>query len=146
MSITIQLYNCTSEPNAINKDLDTVGDALVGVFKDATSILTPSIYIDSNQINANYMHIGSPINRYYFIDEIVAVRNNLVRVKGHIDVLQTYKSDIENVKGIVRRNAKDYQKYIVDEKITASSKREILTTKFSQDLDDEQIILVVANV
>ena len=116
--INIQLYNCTSEPNAINKTLNAIGDAIPGYFRDATSILTPSVDIEMSHVNANYMHIGSPIDRYYFIDEIVAVRNNLVRVKGHIDVLETYKSDIQNVKGIVRRNAKDYQKYIVDEKIT----------------------------
>lgn len=146
MSISIQLYNCSSEPNAIEKNLDAIGDPLVGVFRDATSVLNPSIDIESNQINANYMHIGSPVNRWYFIDEIIAVRTNLVTIKGHVDVLQTYKEDILNVKGIVRRNAEEFTKYIVDEKITASAKREILTTKFSNDLDDENIILVVANV
>lgn len=144
--MTITLYNCTSEPNAINKTYTSIGDGLTGYFREATSVTNPSVLIESNIVNANYMHIGSPVNRYYFIDEIIAERTDLIRVKAHVDVLETYKNDILSIKGVVRRNAKDKNNYLNDDKLLVSSKREILTTKFSQSLDDEQIILVVSNV
>lgn len=146
MSFSIQLYNCESEPNALNKTLNAIGDAMDGVFRESTSVVSPSVLIQGSSVKANYMYIGAPINRYYFIDDIIAERNNLLRIKGHVDVLQTYKSDILDIKGVVKRNAKNVNKYLTDEKILQSAKREIITTKFSQSMDDEQIILVVSNV
>lgn len=144
--MNITLYNCTSEPNAINKDYTQIGDALTGYFRESTSVTNPSVLVESNVVNANYMHIGSPVNRYYFIDEIISERTNLIRIKAHVDVLETYKSDIANIKGVVKRNGEQVNKYLQDDKMLQSAQREILTTKFSQSLDDEEIILVVANV
>ena len=146
MSFSIQLYNCESEPNALNKTLTAIGDAMTGVFRESTSVVSPSVLIEGSSVKANYMYIGSPINRYYFIDDIITERNNLLRIKGHVDVLQTYKSDILDIKGVVKRNAKNVNKYLTDDKILQSAKREIITTKFSQSMDAEQIILVVSNV
>lgn len=147
MSFTIELGYNSSEHNALNKNINFI-KGFPGVLRESSSIINPDIMFEGNVesfANCNYMKI--PIfGRSYFIDNIESVRNNLFRIKAHVDVLETYKDQIKNVRGVVGRNAEEYDRYLVDSKIASENKRDIKTTKFGNSLDHEKIILVVANV
>lgn len=137
-----------SEHRALNKNISWIG-SIPGTLRESTSIINPDILFEgdiSSIANANYMSIPEFGNRSYFIDNIESVRNNLYRIKAHVDVLETYKDQIKNCRGVVGRNANDYNRYLVDSKIASPNTRDIKTTKFSESLDHEQIILVVSNV
>lgn len=65
-------------------------------------------------ISANYVYIPD-FNRYYFIEDIVSIRNNLWRINMHVDVLMSYKNAILNTSAFISRNENIYNDDIVDE-------------------------------
>lgn len=147
MSFTIGLGYNLSEHNALNKNINIIA-TITGVLREQSSIINPDILFEGNIeniANCNYMKIPT-FSRCYFIDNIESVRDGLFRIKAHVDVLETYKDQIKNVRGVVGRNAEDYNKYLIDSKIASENRRDITTTKFGNSLDHEEIILVVANV
>lgn len=92
----ITLYINTSEVNKLSKDLNSAV-TLQGTIRDASSVIYPSIDIQTDNISTyNYMYIPL-FNRYYFIRDIVAYRNSIWNVKLECDVLQTYKDYINNL-------------------------------------------------
>lgn len=93
----ISLFTCNAERNRINKS-DHISNRFVldGAFRKATSAL--NIEIDIEKTNPliykyNYMYIEE-FGRYYFIDEIISVRNNLWTIMATVDVLMSFKKDI----------------------------------------------------
>lgn len=59
--------------------------------KDGTSIDNPTFIVTGNDFNYNYAEWDG---RYYFIDNVVSLHNNLTEISCILDVLATYKSDI----------------------------------------------------
>lgn len=93
----INLFTCNAERNRINKS-DHISNRFVleGSFRKATSAL--NIEVDVEKTNPltykyNYMYIEE-FGRYYFIDEIISVRNGLWTIMATVDVLMSFKKDI----------------------------------------------------
>lgn len=64
------------------------------VFKNGCSMLNPTLLLELNS-NDFPNYTGFKIeDRYYFVTDIVSVRNNLFEISGKVDVLATYKSNI----------------------------------------------------
>lgn len=130
MSIPVQLMNNASPVEKIGKSLTVVG-TYDCVLKDDTSILKPQIRIQTsdNILTCNYMYISS-LSRYYFIDDIVSENNNIWRISGHVDVLETYKSSILSNSAVVKRQANVYNLYLDDPDFHTLNKYSIQTKKF----------------
>ena len=92
--MNVVLYKTKSEYNEINKVLT---NALIfpGTLRAETSIMNPSIAIESsvNLSEFNYCHIED-FNRYYFISDVVSLRNNLWLIRCKVDVLMSFKESI----------------------------------------------------
>lgn len=73
------------------KQSSGLGDQRTVQLKDGTSIDNPTFIITGNNFNHNYAYWDG---RYYFVDNIVSLHNNLTEVSCVIDVLATYKSEI----------------------------------------------------
>lgn len=93
----INLFTCNAERNRINKS-DHISNRFVleGSFRKASSAL--NIEVDVEKTNPltykyNYMYIEE-FRRYYFIDEIISVRNGLWTIMATVDVLMSFKKDI----------------------------------------------------
>ena len=98
----IKFYKNSSEKNKIGKSLSS-GLTLSGNLRDECSITSPSILVESTSlVDYNYCYIPK-FKRYYFISDIVSVRNNLWRVSLKCDVLESFKSDILNSSCIVKK-------------------------------------------
>ena len=109
MSLKITLYHITDAKNVINKTLGegadfniklkgitTIDDCVIEIYTNN------SIEIHTNNSIVNYNYCYIPLfSRYYFINDIEIFPNNIYRVHLHIDVLETYKSDILNAKGVI---------------------------------------------
>lgn len=106
--MNILLYKTTNANNDLNK---TISDKveLVGALRDASSIIAPSILIQSNPIGYNYAYIPE-FGRYYYIKNITAFRKDAYIVDLKCDVLMSFKEEILNMSGIVSRltNGDDY--------------------------------------
>lgn len=99
--MNILLYKTTNANNDLNK---TISDKveLVGALRDASSIIAPSILIQSNPIGYNYAYIPE-FGRYYYIKNTTAFRKGAYIIDLKCDVLMSFKDEILNMSGIVSR-------------------------------------------
>ena len=91
--MNITLYKNSSDKRCMNKKITAVS-TLIGNLKDACSIINPSIIIETDDIDFNYMYIKE-FNRYYFVNDITIIRNKLIQVDGTVDVLMSNKDIIK---------------------------------------------------
>ena len=69
------------------------------VFKNPTSLLSPVLTLSlSSEPTYNYFSIG---NRYYWITEIISLKNDLWQITGKIDALGTFRKHIQNTRAFV---------------------------------------------
>lgn len=111
MSFKINLYNNTSAKNRIDKSLTGIrsgNNALEGELRDECSIENPIVRVRINDVSdlehCNYMYIPT-FGRYYYVNDIVSMRNHIVEIHGHVDVLVTYKSAIGENTAILARSS-----------------------------------------
>ena len=99
--MNILLYKTTNANNDLNK---TISDKveLVGALREASSVIAPSILIQSNPIGYNYAYIPE-FGRYYYIKNITAFRKGAYIVDLKCDVLMSFREEILNMSGIVSR-------------------------------------------
>lgn len=116
----IIFYNMKSEKNKIGKTKEELF-TLQGVLREETSIINPSITIETDIVPiANYIYI--PIfNRYYFITDITSIRNKLWKIECHVDVLDSYEAQIKSLNGIISRQENLYNLYLKDDKLQVKS-------------------------
>lgn len=103
MAFTISLFKTASENNRVVKVL-TNEKQLSGELRSQTSVLNPSIRIESaeNIAGYNYCHI-SEFGRYYYITDITSVRTNVWEVSMRCDVLMSYSAQIKALRPIIER-------------------------------------------
>lgn len=111
------LYQNTAENIRVDKTdyLKEVGN-LGGVLRDSTSITNLTIDIVYDKfIDFNYIYF-KPLNRYYYVIDVVILSNRLYRLNLSIDVLMSYKMGILNSYGFIDRNENTYNNNIIDYK------------------------------
>ena len=95
------LYKTTDENSKLEKTLSEE-ISLVGALRDASSIIAPSILIQSNPIGYNYAYVPQ-FGRYYYIKNITAYRKGAYIVDLKCDVLMSFKNEIKELSGVVSR-------------------------------------------
>lgn len=130
MSLTVQLMNNASPVEKIGKTLSN-GITFNCVLKENTSILDPVIFITTSAAvyGYNYMYIQE-LGRYYFIKDIVSVNHVKWEVHGHVDVLETYATQIKANKAVIKRQAKNFNLYLNDPEFCTLNPEKIQTLKF----------------
>lgn len=131
MSFSVDLYVNNSPVEKIGKDLTgnhTISDVLL---KRDTSILRPVLLVNSAQdiFTFNYMYI-SEFSRYYFIDDIRSVHDNLWEISAHVDVLETYKNQILANTAVIRRQSLKYNTYLNDPEWKTYAYEQVAAFKF----------------
>lgn len=109
----LKLYKNLSEKARIGKTLVEEID-MTGVLHGESSVIDPTILINATQSIAgyNYMYINE-FKRFYFINNIVAVRNGLFRVEAHVDVLESFEAPIKALSVIIDKQEKaSFNKYL----------------------------------
>lgn len=98
MDITLCVNN--SEKNKLGKSLSNL-NVFSGSLKDETSVTSPVIMMEvENPTAFNYAYIPE-FGRYYFIDDMSAVRTGLWKISMKVDVLESFKNDIRGVSVIL---------------------------------------------
>lgn len=91
MAHTIKFGNFTKKQNSTAQPTMTGWADFSVVFKTPTSLERPVVTLNAASFSYNYACYDS---RYYFVDDIIAVRNDLFEVHLSLDALATYKSEI----------------------------------------------------
>ena len=147
MSLSVTLHNSSSPVEKIGKTL-TAGGTYGYSLKDTTSILNPVLIIRTSDpvYNYNYLYIQE-FNRYYFINDIKSVNNNVWEISAHIDVLETYKTAILANEAVIRRQDKLFNLYLDDPEFHVLNYERVQTLKFPANAFSKNLtyVLVVNN-
>lgn len=95
--MNVQFYINTSPSIKVNKILTAVGGERACDIMGTVDVMNPVIIVKGTvDSSINYMKIGTPLDRYYFITDITYTTAGSVIITGHVDVLRTYKGFLEN--------------------------------------------------
>ena len=132
--MTITCYKNTSERNRVDKTnfLQNI-TTLNGTLRDSVSLTNPIIRIRYEYPNFNYVYI-TELNRYYFVEDIVSVRNGLWELTLAVDVLMTYKEGILNTVGFIERSQSLYDDKLIDKKRIIEQGYDIENTEILNDV------------
>lgn len=151
MSFSIELYKNSSPRNSFYPSLSKIRD-ISGTLRDECSLLNPRILMRINDVgdlkNVNYMYIPE-FGRYYYITDIVSVRNTEILVSGHVDVLSTYRKEILANDAIIGRSGVSntyYNTYLEDKELATYQDSYVCNYKFPKSFshNNDNIILAVA--
>lgn len=98
--LTLKLYKYSGKNNVVSKVLDdSTAQTLNGVFYDYYDTITPQIKVRTkanlNDLQKfNYCFIADLENKYYFVEKINILSNDVFRFDLRLDVLNTYKTQI----------------------------------------------------
>lgn len=111
-------YKNASDNRCLSKTLTQLKEYTDVKFKDDSSIMTPELILspDTSVFGANYCWIEA-FRRYYFITNIEVSQQRII-VSCKIDVLYTYKDEIQSMYGYIRRSASLKNLYISDNQKT----------------------------
>ena len=118
MSHNIYFYQCTADPNTVNKgsSLSLIGSAEILRPVHQASVTKPVCVVDydASLINANYCYIDT-FGRWYFCNVSTDTAQRMT-ISCSVDVLYTYHSAIAAAPATIIRqeNAKSY---VVDSKL-----------------------------
>ena len=149
-----KIYKTKSAPNVVNKVLTEVVAFEEVIFKDATSLLNPTIIINgvSNASSYTIEDIGTSnyfsipkVNRYYFITDITMMSGGRVAITGKVDVLMSFKTDILGSTQLIVRQEKKTNNYLIDTDIPLSSKKQVIEHEFGDSISDSGYYILAVN-
>lgn len=143
--MTIEFYVNQSEKNRLDKTLVSAFN-LNGELKEDCSIIDPVIKIVgdvSSMASVNYMYIPS-FGRYYFINNVISINNDICEVHAHVDVLSTYKDEIRAQRAVVSRQEKKWNLYLNDGVFKTYQNPYIITKAFSSGFTSQHFVLSIA--
>lgn len=143
--MTIEFYVNQSEKNRLDKTLVSAFN-LNGELKEDCSIIDPVIKIVgdvSSMASVNYMYIAS-FSRYYFINNVISINNEICEVHAHVDVLSTYKDEIRAQRAVVSRQEKKWNLYLNDGVFKTYQNPYIITKAFSSGFTSQHFVLSIA--
>lgn len=152
--MTVTLYTCTADRRKLDKTAALVAvSTMSGTATSAVNLLAPVLSVSGDvPDNANYAYIEE-LSRYYFITNKTKAIGDKTIVNFAVDVLQTYKEDIKNIKVVASRSSSKFYRYIADSFQQMSNKPQIVYKNFSGSpfgsdtiTVDTKCIVVRANV
>lgn len=137
------LYVNNSEKNKLDKSLSSELK-LTGKLREQSSVVNPSIMIQTtNPSSYNYAYIPE-FKRYYFITDMVSVRTGLWEISMHVDVLMSFKDTIKGTQVILSDTETTGQtNYMVGEQWESNVKTvtDIVSFPNSMNVNGEYILI-----
>lgn len=106
LPMELSLFKNSAEPNRLDKMpyLKLVG-TITGTLRNETSVTDVVMQIEYSKFpDFNYAYLAE-FGRYYYVTDIISIRNNLWEIHLSVDVLMTYKDAIMNCKAYVDRTS-----------------------------------------
>ena len=90
------------------------------------------------------MTIGK-FGRKYFVNNISSIRQGLIEISAHVDVLTTYKAKIRENRAIIKRSQGNYNLYLNDGSLKVQQNPKISTKAFPQGfITSIEFVLAIA--
>lgn len=145
--MNIELYYTPDENIVVYKNLTNQISFPNSVAKGVIDVITPVIYLSTavDVKTYNYCYI-SEFNRYYYITDVVAVRNGYWEIKLKVDVLMSYKDYLSSMQCIVKRSEQNNNTYLYDNENKTLAYKEIKTIKFPNSPLNKQMYYILTTV
>lgn len=143
MSFTITFQNNKNPLNKVEKNPQDLFTA-TGTLRNESWIVNPEILVEwsGNGITqANYMSIPE-FGRKYFIEDIESVRTGLWIVRGHCDVLNTYKAALSTNMAVILRQENDFDLLLNDGVFKCKQNPRVFHREFPSGLGQFNFILI----
>lgn len=128
-------HNSTKQP--------TGGTAVNCYLKENCSLIHPVFVLDGASFSTNYVQWGS---RYYFVDDVVSIRNSAVEIHCSVDPLASWKTEIGASSQYVIRSSSAYDEYIIDHMYPADVRTSISTVEIDLGLSTQNTSYVLGVV
>ena len=127
----ITFYNNNSDKKCINKSLSDA-TTISGNIKTQYTSSGISIDIDTavagiKPFQFNYMKYD---NKFYYIDNVDFLSQNIIRMNCSVDLLESYKSQILKQTAVLERSQNIYSRYIDDDKLVLNAYKRVQTKAF----------------
>jgi len=138
------LYKCKDDRRKINKTLEDEIEVPVNFnrsmnFSNGELILQGNIFTFSEY---NYVYLPY-FKRYFFVTDIEATRNNLIRMNIKTDVLMTYKDSIVQIEATsIKSN--DYEPYKEGLTLPVEVREQYRKYNFENPFNEQGTIILVA--
>lgn len=126
MAISVTFYNNSADVRVVDKSTSLTQIKTKTCYPvSGCNILNPTIKIDydTDIMGANYMIIGAPFNRAYFITDMAMDVGQSMNVSGSVDVLHTYATQIKASTAQVVRSESTKTTMQVDGELPIDPKR-----------------------
>mgnify|MGYP006928575344 FL=1 len=141
----IVLMKSKSDKNHMSKETETLKETQ-GVLKESTSIINPVFRIEGNLSEfayCNYVSVPT-FGRYYFVNDITSIRNGIIELSCHVDVLTSFANEIKANTGIVRRQENKWNLYLNDGSFKVYQNPDVLTKEFPSGFSAQEFVLAIA--
>ena len=140
----ITFYNNNSDRRCINKNL-TNAMTISGSIKSQYTSSGISIDIDTavagiKPFQFNYMYFD---NKFYYIDSVDFISQNIIRMNCSVDLLETYKTQILNQTVVLERSQNVFSRYIDDDKLVVNSYKRVQTKIFPVSFQPAQNYILI---
>ena len=126
----IKTYMNNSEAIRLNKNLTEVSTLSNVRLLENCSLLNPSfVFKMPENLFINYIYVPK-FGRYYYINNITILDNNMVQIDCSVDVLMTFKDEIKNTKQHIVRQENEYNMYMIDGRMAVLQKIDRQTLNF----------------
>lgn len=137
----MKMYNTSDSNNTINKTLANETEFNIKL-KGDTSITRPVVVLHSNSIILfNYAYIPE-FNRYYFVDKIELFPNGIYNISLKVDVLESFKNDIKNSRGLISKQTNINNYYNDSYESEIKKEVDLYKSNVTFDLNKKSKILV----
>lgn len=128
----IKLLLTGDEKNKVVKSTSEVG-SYTCTLKEATSVVAPTIIIadDLDPSEFNYAYIEA-FSRYYYVTNIVNMKNGLWMIDLKCDVLMSFADDILDNNAVIARQENDYNSLLSDPRVKVAGVPYVQTLQFPQ--------------
>ena len=142
----VQFFYNTSDSRVINKNL-IEGEIFEGQARDEVDVMAPTIRFDnSGVLRYNYAYIPE-LQRYYSVDSRTAFREGLWDVSFSVDVLMSFRGDINQLPVVVDKQSMEANgnEYIDDSSLVAENVMFQTVYNFPNGFNDKgEYILITA--
>lgn len=142
----VWLCTTTSPRNYVFKDIVRT-QVCRGELREESSIIHPVILIESERIpkDINYLRIQE-FGRYYFVEDIVSVRNKLWRIHASVDPLMSFSDELMTCGGVLVKGERNSTVNLMldDGSFKVFSDPVIVTKQFPAGFPGQSYVLALA--
>ena len=117
----IYLYKQNNANNVVNKNIILI-DIISGQFNHSIAFKTLNVDVVNIPMNFNYVYIPS-LNRYYYVDSVEIVSNDIRRLHLREDVLMTWQKLIKQQTALItRKQSGSNSNVLIDDRLPLEDK------------------------